>query len=62
MVELDDDLRFFVSGIPPVVHDPGRHVLRVVEFRNKLAPIDAEAHLPSHHGERLLRYRVDVLS
>ena len=62
MVELDYDMRFFISCIPPVVHYPRRHVLRLVVFRNKLAPIDAEAHLPPHHCERLLRYRVDVLS
>ena len=59
---LDDDVRLFVSRVPPVVRHPGRHVQASVELRDRPVPGYAEAHPPAHHRERLLYDRVDVLS
>jgi hypothetical protein len=59
---LDDDVRLFLSCVPPVVRHPGRHVQASVQLRDRLVPGYAEAHPPAHHRERLLCDRVGVLS
>jgi hypothetical protein len=60
--DLDHDVCFLLSGVPPVVGRVCRHVYALVELRYRLATVDAEADPPALHREPLLDNRVDVLA